>query len=151
MIRPADGADLPTIVDLKLRMFEEAGMADLLADDAYERVLRHYRGLYVAGSAMHFLMEKEGQIVACAGAFLKDDLPYCFFRQPTYGFLGDIYTRPEYRTQGYATQLTANVIDWLRGQGVEMIRLLATPPAQALYVTLGFEPTGEMILRLNHP
>jgi GNAT superfamily N-acetyltransferase len=151
MIRRADEADLRTIVDLKLRMFEEAGMAGLLAEDAYQRVLRHYHLLYLAGSAVHFLMEVEGQIVACSGAFLKDDLPYCFYRQPTYGFLGDVYTRPAYRRQGYARQLTTKAIDWLNGRGVEMIRLLATPPAQALYVKLGFEPSGEMILRLNHP
>jgi GNAT superfamily N-acetyltransferase len=136
---------------------ERAGFSDAiprwkhLAEDAYQRVLRHYHLLYLAGSAVHFLMEVEGQIVACSGAFLKDDLPYCFYRQPTYGFLGDVYTRPAYRRQGYARQLTTKAIDWLNGRGVEMIRLLATPPAQALYVKLGFEPSGEMILRLNHP
>jgi GNAT superfamily N-acetyltransferase len=149
MIRPADGADLPTIVDLKLRMFEEAGMAGSLAEDAYERVLKSCRARYAERAVMHFLVEVDGQIVACTGAFLKDDLPYCFCRRSIYGFIGDVYTRPAYRRRGYAARLAVEAIDWLKGQGVEMIRLLATPQARSLYVKLGFEPTDEMVLRVN--
>jgi hypothetical protein len=37
----------------------------------------------------------------------------------------------------------------LKAQGVEVIRLLATPQAHSLYAKLGFQPTDEMALSLN--
>ncbi len=113
------------------------------------RVLKSYQALYAVGTARHFLVEVDGQTVACTGAFLKEDLPYCFYRRSFYGFIGDVYTLPGYRRRGYAERLAIEAIDWLKGHGVEMIRLLATPQARSLYVRLGFEPTDEMVLRLN--
>jgi GNAT superfamily N-acetyltransferase len=144
--------ELPAIVSLKLRMFAEAGMAELLAEDVSDRVLTVYRACYAQGTAQHFVIETDRRIVSCTGAFLKDDLPYCFYRQPVYGFIGDVYTLPEYRRRGYARQLTDEAIRWLKSHGVEMIRLLATPHARPLYVSLGFQPSDEMVLRLaEHP
>jgi GNAT superfamily N-acetyltransferase len=149
MTRPADLDDLPAIVGLKLRMFGEGGLAGLLAEDANERVLTAYKAGYANGTAQHFIIEQDSCIVACVGAFLKDDLPYCFFRRPVYGFIGDVYTHPEYRRRGYARQLTHDAIQWLKRQGVEMVRLLASPQARPLYTALGFQPTDEMVLLLR--
>jgi GNAT superfamily N-acetyltransferase len=149
MTRPATLDDLPAIVDLKLQMFEEAGMAEMLADDVYELVLSRYHALYECGIAQHFVVEQEGRIIACTGAFLKEDLPYCFYRRPVYGFIGDVYTLPEYRRRGYARQLATDAVYWLKSHGVEMIRLLTTPQARSLYTSLGFQPGDEMVLKLG--
>jgi GNAT superfamily N-acetyltransferase len=148
MIRTASVDDLPVIVRLKLLMIEEAGLANLFAEDVSTRALTRYAALYAAGTAQHFIVEQDTRIIACAGAFLKDDLPFCFHRPPVYGFIGDVYTEPAHRRQGYARQLTLKAIDWLRSQGVQMIRLLATPEARPLYTALGFESSDEMVLRL---
>jgi hypothetical protein len=51
-----------------------------------------YQGLYADNLAIHFLAVADRQIVAMAGAFIKSDIPYCFFRNPNYGFIGDVYT-----------------------------------------------------------
>lgn len=148
MERLANIDDLPLIVKLKLCMFEEAGLTDILAEDAYERILNSYKELYEKRRTQHFVIEKRSQIVACAGAFLKDDLRYCFFRKQFYGFIGDVYTLPDYRRRGYARGLTIEAINWLKGHEVEMIRLLATPKARSLYEELGFQSTDEMVLFL---
>jgi GNAT superfamily N-acetyltransferase len=148
MTRPAITNELPAIVSLKLRMYSEAGLAELLAEDAYDRILTVYKACYARGTAQHFVVERDGNIVSCTGAFLKEDLPYCFYRQPVYGFIGDVYTHPDYRRRDYVRQLAVQAIDWLRSQGVEMIRLLATSQARPLYTALGFQPSDEMVLKL---
>lgn len=148
MTRATSDEDLPAIVRLKLRMIEEAGLAHLFAEDVSARALTRYAALYAAGTAQHFVVEQEERIIACAGAFLKDDLPFCFHRPPVYGFIGDVYTEPEHRRRGHARQLTLEAIQWLKSQGVQMIRLLATPEARPLYTVLGFESSDEMVLRL---
>jgi GNAT superfamily N-acetyltransferase len=148
-LRAAATADLPVIVRMKLAMFAETGRVHVLAPDAYERILETYCALYERKRGRHFVIEQKGQIVACAGAFLKDDLPFCFYRMPVYGFIGDVYTLPQYRRGGCGQRLVTEAIDWLRRQGVEVVRLVATPQGRALYTRLGFQPTDEMMLSLD--
>lgn len=148
-IRPAIMQDLPRIVELKLAMFAEAGLADLLAKDAQEKVLADYYHLYEENKALHYLFADDDIVVAMAGAFLKSDLPFRYYKTPVYGFLGDVYTQPSYRHQGLAKHLNKQALTWLHAQGVTMVRLLATNAARPIYESLGFQPSDEMVLHLN--
>lgn len=84
--------------------------------------------------------------MACAGAFIKEDIPYCFFKDPQYGFIGDVYVDPRFRRKGYAKCLTNQALNWLDEKDVRTIRLLASDHARKLYQSLGFEETDQMIL-----
>ena len=90
--RPAKTGDLKDIVTLKLKMFEDAGFSNLLTPNVENLVYSHYQGLYADHLAIHFLAVADRHFVAMAGAFIKSDIPYCFFRNPHYGFIGDVYT-----------------------------------------------------------
>ncbi len=83
------------------------------------------------------------------GPFLKSDLPFRYYKTPTYGFIGDVYTRPGYRGRGYAKRLSQHVLAWLQARGVRMVRLLASEAGRPLYEALGFHPSGEMVLHFN--
>jgi N-acetylglutamate synthase-like GNAT family acetyltransferase len=150
MLRKATVEDLAVIVSMKLRMFDEAGYADLLKENAAEQIQKKYNEMYGASTASHFVIEDNGTIVACAGAFLKDDIPYCFYKTEHYGFIGDVYVSPQFRKRGYARSLTQAVIEWLEGKGIHTIRLLATPEARHMYHQLGFVQTDEMVLHLSN-
>ena len=92
MTRVAKIDDIDAICDIKLKMFEESGHADLLHKNAKQLILHEYVKMYRENNAIHFLEEINNKIVACAGAFIKNDIPYCFFLNPEYGFIGDVYT-----------------------------------------------------------
>lgn len=145
-IEQATAGRLPRIVELKLAMFHEAGFADLLAVDFSTRVLRDYRVLYGSRQAMHFVAIQGDDIIAMAGGFLKADLPYRYYRNPRYGFVGDVYTSPAVRNRGLASRLSERVLDWLKSAGVRQVRLMATPAARPIYERLGFTATDEMAL-----
>lgn len=149
MIREANMGDIHAIVELKLKIFDESGHIHLLSKSAYQDILNKYNSLYKDNIAQHFVIEQNNQIIACAGAFLKNDMPYCFFNQPIYGFVGDVYTLPNYRRQGYSHLLMNEVIDWFKTKGVNTIRLLASSQARNMYVELGFNTTDEMVLILE--
>ena len=149
MLREASLIDINKIVELKLKMFEESGHMNLLSKDAYEIILNKYTSLYKDGIAQHFVIQDKSEIIACAGAFLKNDLPYSFYIQPVYGFVGDVYTYPKHRHKGYARLLMKEVISWLKIKRVDTIRLLATPQARHMYKELGFKATDEMVLSLE--
>lgn len=144
-IRTATEADLPQIIALKIRMFEEAGLGRLLAPNARDLILRDYCDMYAAGTAKHFLACSR-EPVAVAGAFLKSDIPFKYFVKPVYGFIGDVYTRPALRGRGFAKQLNQLALEWLCSQGVTMVRLLASEAGRPLYDKLGFKSSDEMVL-----
>ncbi|OCL28061.1 hypothetical protein U472_02360 [Orenia metallireducens] len=148
MVRRANLDELSKIVEMKLEMYKEDGLDDLLADDVYNKVLVSYQKLYRQDKVLHFVVEKNGKIIACAGGFIKEDIPYSYFKTSYYGFIGDVYTYPKYRKNGYATKLTSQVISWLKEQDVKVIRLLASEQGRSIYEKLGFKATDEMVLDL---
>jgi GNAT superfamily N-acetyltransferase len=145
-VEPAQAGDLPRIVDMKLAMFAEAGHASLLAPGARERILDDYQRLYASADAQHFVVRIGAAVVACAGAFVKTDLPFRYFDPPVYGFLGDVYTEPALRGRGLARQVNQHALLWLAGKGIRMVRLLASEAGRPLYTQLGFVASDEMVL-----
>jgi len=83
-----------------------------------------------------------------AGGFLKMDFPYCLYPNPTYGFVGDVFVMPEYRRQDHARILSNKVIQYLKHQGVDTIRLLASHAAKKLYKQIGFNDSDMMIMKV---
>jgi GNAT superfamily N-acetyltransferase len=143
--RRATVVDLPRIVQMKLAMFREAGHDGLLAPNAGELVLEDYRSMYASGIAQHFIACGEAT-VAMAGAFLKSDIPFRYFVNPTYGFIGDVYTDGSFRRRGLAAHLNKLALDWLASNSVTMVRLLASNAGRPLYERLGFAGSDEMVL-----
>lgn len=138
--------DLAAVATLKSKMFEEVEMTHLLAPDFIPIVTEDYRKLYSLGTAQHFVIEHDGKIIACAGAFIKHDIPYRYFKEREYGFVGDVYVDPEFRKKGYARTLTNAVLEWFSDRNIKTIRLLASHNARKLYESLGFKATDEMVL-----
>jgi GNAT superfamily N-acetyltransferase len=144
--RPSNEDEIPTIAELKLKMFEEVGMSHLLMSNFIEEVISIYSTLYINGKAQHFVIEENKQIVACAGAFIKEDIPYSFYNERKYGFVGDVYVEPKFRKLGYAKSLTNAVLNWFTEQDIRTVRLLASHNARHLYESIGFKATDEMVL-----
>ena len=147
-VERATPAGILTLVELKLAMFAESGRAQLLPDQQRALVAQDYESMYSKDQAAHFIVKREGVVVACAGAFLKSDLPYRYFSPPVYGFIGDVYTVPTARGAGLARLLSGTAITWLKSKGVQTVRLLASEVARPIYASMGFRQTDEMVLHL---
>lgn len=141
MFRAAGIDDIPGIVKLKYKMFEETGMAQRLLPDFQQIVEEDYRAFYLANSTQHFVVEKNGQIIACAGAFIKDDAPYRYLKLRRYGFIADVYVEPQFRRQGIARTLTNARFS---ERNIRLFRLVASDQARPLYESIGFTATKEM-------
>lgn len=148
MPRLVERKELEKIVEMKLAMFREVGVEDELTTKAEEKILACYQDLYNQDKMSHFVCKEDGKIAACAGGFIKEDFPHCFFEPPYYGFIGDVYTYPAYRRQGKAAKLTEKVVEWLKEREVQEIRLFASETGRKIYEDLGFEVSDEMVLRL---
>jgi GNAT superfamily N-acetyltransferase len=148
-INRASADDIESLVALKLQMFAESGRAHLLDTEKQVLVARDYAAMYADDAAAHFVVRRDGAVIACAGAFLKSDLPYRYFTPPIYGFIGDVYTLPAARNAGLARQVSSAAIEWLKSRGVTTVRLLASDAARPIYLSMGFRPSDEMVLHLS--
>ena len=84
-IKKADIKDLDTVVRLKMAMFKEVGSIALLQDNAEEKIYAKYQELYKNDMGCHYLIYENDTVIACGGAIIKDDVPFCFFKTPMYG------------------------------------------------------------------
>jgi GNAT superfamily N-acetyltransferase len=146
--RPSYESEIPSIAELKLKMFKEVDMSYLLMNNFIEEVISTYRTLYMNGKAQHFVIEDNKKIIACSGAFIKEDIPYCFYKERKYGFVGDVYVEPQFRKMGYAKALTNAVLKWFTEQDIRTVKLLASHNACLLYESVGFKGTDEMVLHI---
>lgn len=141
--------DIGCIVNLKIEMFREFGYDSYLAENAHDMIVEDYCRMYEEGLAIHFLAKVDSSIVGMAGAFIKSDIPFRYFSEGHYGFIGDVYTMPSYRKQGVSMKLNQDALIWLEHYGVSIVRLLASDAGRPIYERLGFSPDVDMVLKFD--
>ena len=85
-------------------------------------------------------------VIACGGAVIKEDVPFCFFKAPMYGYIIDVYCIPEKRRNGYSSKIIEELLKWLKSKGVHTIKLKPSAVGKHLYEKFGFCDSGEMEL-----
>ncbi len=61
----------------------------------------------------------------------------------------NVYVEPHYRRRGIARRLMEVTIDWCRARGDASVFLHASDEGRALYTSMGFELSNEMMLRIK--
>ena len=59
-----------------------------------------------------------------------------------------MYTEPEYRKRGIARRIMNAILECCRAEGFHSVSLHASEFGRPLYVSMGFELTNEMRLKL---
>ena len=149
-LRQAGPADVELAVEFRWLTFGGAGKAEAI-DHIRREVSRRYAEEYEKGAIVHFFAEDEaGRPVASVGSLIKDDFPYYLFRPGRYGWIIDVFTRPEHRGRGLASALLDRNHQWLLAQGVTESKLLAGGhQAREFYARRGYELTWEMSRNLD--
>ncbi|MEU4221057.1 GNAT family N-acetyltransferase [Actinoplanes sp. NPDC026623] len=65
------------------------------------------------------------------------------------GYVFNVATDPAHRRRGYSRWCTTALLAWYRDHGIATVDLRATPPAEPLYRSLGFERTADPAMRLH--
>jgi len=146
VMKKAEIEDLNIVVKLKMDMFTEVGSISLLQDNAEEQIYEIYKELYQEEKGCHYLVYENDSVVACGGAVIKEDVPFCFFKTPMYGYIIDVYCIPEKRRNGYASKIIEELLQWLKSKGVHTIKLKPSAVGKHLYEKFGFYDSGEMEL-----
>ena len=152
---------LATVVDAELiaqhrrSMFVDAGQAeDAKLQTMVENFVAWVRPRLSDGSYVGWLVEveedgEEGRVVAGAGMWLIDFPPHWMDAEPVRAYLLNFYVDPAFRGRGLAYELLMTAVEDARRRGIKVVSLHASKFGKPLYERNGFEPTNEMILRLD--
>lgn len=149
-LRPTTPDDLDLHVRHRVAMFTDMDYGDAAGRARMAGAFRDRLRTWLAtGEVRGVVAEAEGRAVAGALLQLKEALPNPLSPQAVRGYLFNVYTEPGHRGRGLARRMTEALLDVARAQGLGMVDLHASRDAEALYRSMGFEPTPEFRLILD--
>ena len=131
-------------------MFVDSGQAE---DETMHAMIANFvvwiRPRLSDGSYVGWIVEEDDRPVAGAGMWLIDFPPHWMDAEPVRAYLLNFYVDPPFRGQGLAYELLTTAVEDARRRGIKVVSLHASKFGKPLYERNGFEPTNEMILRLD--
>jgi GNAT superfamily N-acetyltransferase len=142
-VRVAGNADAPILVALR-RAWNEEDAGGRVDDDDFEA--RFTAWLASEGDTRtYFLVELDGEPVGMANVKRYARMPVVGRDAAGHwGYIGNVYVRPEHRDAGVGAALMDAVIEWCAANGYERLRLSPSERARPFYTRLGFVP-GQVI------
>ena len=95
------------------------------------------------------ICEYDKKIISVAYLIIGEWPPNRNFINGKIGTLLNVYTYPEYRKKGIATNVLKMIIEEAKKQNVSIINLLATEEGETVYKKLGFFETEDKSMRLK--
>jgi ribosomal protein S18 acetylase RimI-like enzyme len=147
--RKADVNDIPTLVILRKRQLIDEG-EELPSASSYDQQLTDYFTSSISdGTFVSWVIEDDSVIVATSGL--------CFYSLPPSfsnpsgrnAYITNMYTKPEYRRRGIATELLDMVITEAKERGYTVARLHTSEHGRSIYQKAGFKYSEDyMAMRL---
>ena len=155
VIRPADPADIPTMVTLRGHLFHDlaaSGSAthpEAVRDTTWQQTCAEIIQQQLAHPDHHYTVATppDGAVLGWGHAILIHQLPGPGFPTGLMGQISSVITASEHRGHGVGAAVTSSLLRWLTGQGAEVVDLLASGSALGLYRRLGFTEPHSTALR----
>ena len=149
-LRAVSPPDLETVLHHRLRMFIDMGFDPAASEsarqantDLFQRALEEgrYRGFFVEDS--------QGSVVAGGGVVTHEFHTGPREIAPRRSWIVNVYTEPQHRRRGLARAILGALVDLGSEEGWAAVFLHASDEGRALYESLGFKATNEMVMRLK--
>jgi len=151
-IRAATLDDVEFIVHHRRAMFFDIGHRDEAKLDSMAAAFGPWlRQKMEAGEYLAWVaLGPDHSVIAGLGLWLMDWPPHMIGGAARRGNIVNVYAEPAFRRQGIARRLMEIAVDWCQGNGVPTVILHASEEGRPLYEKLGFRPTNEMRMLLDH-
>lgn len=149
--RLATISDIDALIRLRLALQIEEGHGDKSRAVELESVLREYFHVAIpSGAFLACVAELNGRIVAASGLVLHEHPPSLGNLSGREAYVMNMYTLPELRRRGIATELLRRVLELAREKRCPRVVLYALPKGMGIYRREGFvENAGSMRLELK--
>ena len=147
-VRAATGADLDTVVALRLALLREHRSNPLferLHPEAPARARQVYRGHLESPDQIVLLAERDGEAVGILRCVHATSSPLLL--PESYCYMSSAYVAPGERRNGILKILFDEGVRWCRARGLSEVRLYVSVEddvARAAWSSLGFAPVEEL-------
>ena len=152
MIRLATINDIDSLVELRIKLLNETNTNIINYDwNKYSQVLRnfYYNGIS-DGSVIAYIAEQNEDIISVSIMCFYNITPLLDNLDGKMALLSDMYTIPEYRSNGFGTSLLNCIIEHAKQLGYKKIILNATDSGRKLYEKYGFKDiSGEIVYKFG--
>ena len=133
--------DIPLLIELRKRqLIDEGQNPDVNMD---QELVKFFNNHFADNTLVEWVAEEDGKIVGTA-AILFFEFPPAFTNPSGIkGYITNMFTVPEYRGQGLASELLKKVLDEARSRSVKNILLAASDMGKPVYKNVGFEEAGD--------
>lgn len=146
--RAATVDDLAELLRLRRLMFDSMGVE--ATDDTWERTCRAHLQAHLGTGALFAAVvdHPDGDgLVASGMVEVHQRIPGAMNVQGRTAYISSISTDAAFRRRGLARAVLDELLTWIRGQGVQVVDLHATPAGEGLYREHGFERRSQPELR----
>lgn len=150
-IRKANLKDLDAIFNNRMQFTQlmsqqEISITDAFKQDTYNYIKKHI----VDDSLVIWIATERDEIISAAMVCYYQLLPTISNKTGKTGYIQNVFTLPDYRGRGYATELMNKIILDAKDRKVGRLLLSATDMGRPVYEKIGFEEvTKEMIFTIN--
>jgi GNAT superfamily N-acetyltransferase len=152
MIRRATSADVEALAALRVAFLaEEESLHDEAECATFLQLTRQYFAQAIpSGEFVSWVAEAEGEIVAISGLIFFQRPPSLQNPSGKEAFILNMYTVPQCRSRGLATQLLHALLHYVQTQtDAHRIWLYATPPGKPIYEKAGFKTKQRKMLEMD--
>lgn len=145
--RMATERDLRSLAELRWEFHaEDNGELPAEGKDGFVQECEAFlRAGLAEGRWVYWVAEDEGRIVAHMFVQRVRKVPRPGRPHAEYGYLTNVYARPDHRNGGVGSALIARVKEWARAAGLEMLIVWPSERSVPFYRRAGFAPDGEML------
>jgi GNAT superfamily N-acetyltransferase len=140
MIREAVVADIPRLVELRMRLFADVGMAPEPAEtERLREATRAYFSQAMPEGVMRtWVADNDGELVGTGSVIEFIRPPYPANLAGREAYVLNMYVLESHRRQGLARRIFAAIMDDARARGYAKVCLHASPDGKALYESFDF-------------
>jgi ribosomal protein S18 acetylase RimI-like enzyme len=142
VIDPAGESDIPLLAEYRFlmfaEMFQETDHSGVKAEFV-EAARRYYAEKIGGGDEVSLVAKAGGEPVGCGTIMFQKRPPSMKSLDNLFGYILNIYVRPEYRKRGIATAIMKDLEAEAKKRGARRIGLHASRAGANVYKKLGYE------------
>jgi len=142
ILRQADRGDIDLLVQMRFDYFASENF-EISGDQCglIKSNLRSYFSRQIKRNFFAFLIDLDNEAISSAYLAVIEKPANPFFPTGKTGTILNVYTRPQHRHNGYATQVLQALIEEARKNEVTYLELSASEMGKPLYQKMGFKET----------
>lgn len=149
--RLATANDLASLVELRILLQKEVNNPsdEAVGTDYIGSLSRYFEQSLRNGTYVSAVTDIDGKLVSANGLVVYRKPPSVVGGTGQVGYVTNVYTLPEWRRRGFATELMKLLVEYARLKGVDKLHLGATDSGKSVYQRVGFESPSSTPLELR--